>query len=72
MYSLGLIDDLSEVKKFVGVTNVHHPNPDTYEAYRALVPIYIRLSRHLQTEYKAIADFQRSQDAKKKASNNDL
>ncbi|MFC6255160.1 gluconokinase [Secundilactobacillus hailunensis] len=72
MYSLGLIDDLSEVKKFVGVTNVHHPNPDTYEAYRTLVPIYIRLSRQLQTEYKAIADFQRSQDAKKKAAGKDL
>ncbi len=65
MYSLGAIQDLSEVKNFVGVTNVHKPNPETYDAYRALVPIYIRLSRQLQTEYKAIADYQRQHESKK-------
>ena len=71
MYSLGIIDDLSEVKKFVGVTNVHHPNPETFEAYRTLVPIYIRLSRLLQTEYKNIAEFQRNEEQKKQNQNDD-
>lgn len=60
MYALGMIDDLSVVKNFIGVANVHHPNPDTYSAYRALVPIYIRLSRQLQSEYKNIAEYQRT------------
>jgi len=65
-----MIDDLSAVKNFIGVSNVHHPNPETYDAYRALVPIYIRLSRQLQSEYKNIAEYQRThvhqQDTKKK------
>jgi len=60
MYALGMIDDLSAVKNFIGVANVHHPNPETYDAYRALVPIYIRLSRQLQSEYKNIAEYQRT------------
>ncbi|TPR14530.1 gluconokinase [Apilactobacillus timberlakei] len=65
MYSLGIIDDLAKVKDFVGVTNAHKPNPDNYEAYRELVPIYIRLSRQLQSEYKNIAEFQRKHDIAK-------
>ncbi|CAI2625435.1 Xylulose kinase [Apilactobacillus kunkeei] len=62
MYSLGIIDDLEKVKDFVGVTNAHKPNPDNYKVYRELAPIYIRLSRQLQTEYKNIAEFQRKHD----------
>ncbi len=65
MYSLGLIDSLSEVSKFVGTTVAHHPNPENFEAYRELIPIYIRLSRSLQPEYKNIAEFQRRHDRKK-------
>ncbi|ETO40089.1 Gluconokinase [Fructilactobacillus florum 8D] len=63
MYSLGMIDSLYDVHKFVGVTNKHHPNQENYEAYRQLVPIYIRLSRYLQPEYKNIATYQREQEA---------
>ncbi|GLB47063.1 gluconate kinase [Philodulcilactobacillus myokoensis] len=66
MYSLGIIDHLSDVKNFVGVTHSHKPNPKNYQVYRELMPIYIRLSRHLQTEYKNIADFQRRHEVNKK------
>ncbi|GAY73189.1 gluconokinase [Lentilactobacillus kosonis] len=59
MYSLGLIDNLSDVAQFVGTTNVHHPEPENFTAYRELIPIYIRLSRSLQPEYKNIAEYQR-------------
>ncbi len=59
MYSLGLVDDLSAVKEMVGVTNVHHPEEANFEVYRELLPIWIRLTRELNTEYGAIADFQR-------------
>jgi gluconokinase len=60
MDSLGLIDDLSAVKDMVGVTRTHHPNPDNFRVYRELLPIWIRLTRELGTEYAAIADFQRA------------
>lgn len=59
MKSLGLIDDLSAVKDMVGVTNTHHPDPSVFPIYRELLPIWIRLTRELSTEYTAIADFQR-------------
>lgn len=59
MKSLGLIDNLSDVKKFVGETNTYQPNPENFDVYRKLVPIYIRLSRQLQTEYTNIANFQK-------------
>lgn len=59
MHSLGMIDDLAEVKNMVGVTNTHHPNEENFLVYRELIPIWIRLSRNLQGEYDAIADFQR-------------
>ena len=71
MYSLGMISSLYDVSKFVGVTNTHKPNPKNYEAYRELIPIYIRLSRYFKPEYKNIATYQRkhandvSQDTKK-------
>ncbi len=61
MYSLGFIKKLSEVSKFIGTTDVHHPNPKAFPVYRQLIPIYIRLSRILKPEYKSIAEFQRKQ-----------
>ncbi|PWF99933.1 gluconokinase [Levilactobacillus bambusae] len=60
MYSLGIIDNLGEVSKFIENAKTYHPNPDTFPVYRDLVPIYIRLSRMLKTEYKNIAEFQRT------------
>lgn len=60
MKSLGLIDDLTAVKEMVGVTKTHQPNEENYAAYRDLLPIFIRLSRTLSQEYKAIAEYQRN------------
>ncbi|BAP85196.1 gluconokinase [Paucilactobacillus hokkaidonensis JCM 18461] len=65
MKSLGTIDDLSDIKNFIGETNTYQPNPENYEVYRELVPIYIRLSRQLQTEYANIAAFQRKHGSTK-------
>lgn len=59
MKSIGAIDDISEIKNYIGKTNTYQPNEENYGVYRELVPIYIRLSRQLQTEYANIADFQR-------------
>ncbi|KRL65849.1 gluconokinase [Companilactobacillus versmoldensis] len=59
MYAQGYIDDLSEVKNMVGVTNVHHPDANNFAVYRELLPIWIRLSKTLAPEYKSIAEFQK-------------
>ncbi|MCF1619884.1 hypothetical protein LQF61_07325, partial [Tetragenococcus koreensis] len=58
MKSIGVIDELAEVRNFVGKTETYAPNPDHFDVYRELVPIYIRLTRQLKTEYQTIADFQ--------------
>lgn len=57
--SLGLEDNLADISKYIGDENVYHPNEENYAKYRALIPIYIRLSRELSKEYKSIADYQR-------------
>ncbi|ETY73661.1 gluconokinase [Lactiplantibacillus fabifermentans] len=57
--SLGLASDLSVVKKFIGETKVYQPDTTTFDNYRALVPIYMRLTGKLESEYKNIADYQR-------------
>lgn len=59
MYALGYVDNLSVVKKMIGVTDVHHPNENNFEVYRELLPIWIRLSETLEPEYKEIAEFQK-------------
>lgn len=57
--ALGQIDDLYEISKYIGKSNTYQPDPENFEAYRELAPIFIRLSRQLQTEYNNIAAFQR-------------
>lgn len=59
MKALGLVDDLSEVKAFVGATETFAPQPENFEAYREMMPIYLRLSKQLQNEYDTIAAFQK-------------
>lgn len=59
MKSQGLISSIDEVERMVGVTSTCKPDESNFEVYRQLVPIYIRLSRTLNGEYDAIADFQR-------------
>lgn len=59
MYALGYVDNLSVVKKMIGVTDVHHPDENNFEVYRELLPIWIRLSETLEPEYKEIAEFQK-------------
>lgn len=57
--ALGKIDDLYEIEKYVGASNTYQPDPENFEAYRELAPIFIRLSRQLQTEYENISNYQR-------------
>lgn len=57
--ALGMVDDLAVIEKMVGEAHTYAPNPATHTVYRELAPIFIRLSRQLQTEYANIAAFQR-------------
>ena len=57
--ALGMVDSLDVIGDMVGDSNTYDPNPENYEAYRELTPIFIRLARQLQTEYANIANFQR-------------
>lgn len=58
MKSLGMADDFNVVKQFIGETSTYDPNPENFDVYRELVPIYIRLTRQLRPEYENIARFQ--------------
>lgn len=57
--ALGKIDDLYDIAKYIGFANTYQPLPENFESYRELAPIFIRLSRQLQTEYENIATYQR-------------
>lgn len=58
MYALGKIDDFSIVSEWVGSTHPHKPIKENVKIYEDLVAIYIRISRVLESEYEAIANFQ--------------
>ncbi|WP_257614763.1 FGGY-family carbohydrate kinase, partial [Oenococcus oeni] len=57
--ALGLTDKIENISGMLGGAETYKPNPENYETYRELTPIFIRLSRQLQTEYENIANFQR-------------
>jgi gluconokinase len=59
LYALKEIDSLRVVSNMVGATHTHRPIKEHVEVYRELVPIFLRVSRKLNEEYNAIADFQR-------------
>lgn len=63
--ALGLVDDLSAVSKMGGTARTYQPNEENFPIYRALSPIFIRLSRNLTDEYRQISDFQRQFDPNK-------
>ncbi|MDR0300171.1 MAG: gluconokinase [Streptococcaceae bacterium] len=63
--ALGEIDSIEQISEFLGESESYQPYPETFSNYRELAPIFVRLSRQLQTEYRQIADYQRSHTAKK-------
>jgi gluconokinase len=62
--ALGEIDSIEEISNYLGESNTYQPNSENYQVYRELAPIFIRLSRQLQTEYDNIAEFQRTHTEK--------
>nr|WP_068778740.1 gluconokinase [Paenibacillus sp. GM2] len=63
LYALGRIDSFNHVSTMIGETYEHTPNRDNSAIYKELLPIYIRISRKLEEDYQAIADFQRNHQA---------
>lgn len=59
MYSLGEVNSLNVVSEMVGATHYHKPKQENVAVYDELTPIFIRLPRLLENEYKNIADFQK-------------
>lgn len=58
LYGLEKIDSFDVLEELVGHTHVHEPNPDHTRLYQELIPIFIRMSRVLEHEYKEIAEYQ--------------
>ncbi|MNF98476.1 Xylulose kinase [compost metagenome] len=58
LLAIGRTDNLDIVASMVGSTHQHQPVKEHADIYHQLLPIYIQLSRKLETEYEAIAQFQ--------------
>lgn len=58
MYALGKIDDFTIISEWIGTTHAHQPKEENVEIYEDLIPIFIRVSRLLESEYDEITKFQ--------------
>ena len=59
MYATGLTDTLEVVFDMIGSTHKHEPIVKHADIYKQLLPIYISVFRSLESQYEAIAKFQR-------------
>lgn len=60
LYATKRVDSLHVVANMVGETYKHTPKEEAMQEYRQLLPIFIHLSRTLEQDYTAIADYQRN------------
>lgn len=61
MYALGILKSLSDVTKFINITEYYQPNMETHRQYQRLYNIYERVYWNLQKEFEEIAEIQRSE-----------
>lgn len=59
LYATGRAESLDIVADMVGGTFEHQPIGENAVVYKSLLPIFIRISRKLEEDYEAIAEFQR-------------
>lgn len=62
--ALGLVESLDVIEQMVGSNQTYLPDESNFEIYREATPIFIRLSRVLQSEYENISNFQRRLEEK--------
>ncbi|RYM05748.1 gluconokinase [Sporolactobacillus sp. THM7-7] len=58
LYATGAVDSLNVVSQMIGSVHSHQPILENAAAYERIFPIFIRLSRKLDEEWKDIAAFQ--------------
>ncbi|MFB5762265.1 gluconokinase [Paenibacillus medicaginis] len=58
LYAQKRIDSLDAVGSMIGTTHRHVPEKKHVDVYRELLPIYIRISRKFEEEFRILADFQ--------------
>lgn len=63
LYATGRISSLQAVESMVGNTHEHQPVKENADLYKQLLPVYIRIFRKLEEDYKAIAAYQREQES---------
>ncbi|MBW4084131.1 gluconokinase [Paenibacillus sp. S150] len=61
LYATGRADTFDIVFQMIGSTHRHHPVTDHAKVYKQLLPIFISVFRSLESQYQAIAEFQREQ-----------
>lgn len=61
LYALDRIDSFDAVFGMIGSTHRHEPVKEHASIYKQLLPIYISVYRSLESQYEAIAEFQREQ-----------
>lgn len=61
LYAIRRIDSLDHVFGMIGSTHQHQPIHEHANVYKQLLPIYISVFRSLESQYEAIAGFQREQ-----------
>lgn len=61
LYAIRRIDSFDAVFSMIGSTHRHVPVTAHAKAYKQLLPIFISVTRSLEDQYQAIADFQREQ-----------
>lgn len=59
LYAEGEIEDFAVVRDMIGSTNTHEPEAESREIYQALMAIFIRTSRLLETEYENLSKLQK-------------
>jgi gluconokinase len=63
LYALGRVDALDVISGMVGATHRHAPIAGNVAVYGRLLPIYLGIPIKLESEYRAIAAFQRDRSA---------
>jgi gluconokinase len=61
LLAIGRADSFDIVFDMIGSTHRHHPVNEHAKVYKQLLPIYISVFRSLESQYEAIAQFQREQ-----------
>lgn len=65
LLAIGRTDTFDIVFDMIGSTHQHHPVEADAKVYKKLLPIYISVFRSLESQYAAIAEFQREQGTHK-------